>query len=142
MVESGKMITPYIFKRILIVAILVFAMVRTSNLNFILAGVQGIFSASIIEDSIALVLYHKEMVSLYESQYDFFIMKNEQLGINSAEEAILIRNIVRYEVVKAYYKVQLDSKIYKKYRDSMNDNWTKIEKAINNSVEQGRESNV
>ena len=130
MYESGKMILPYVGKNIIITGIIIFAMIKTANLSFILAGVQGVFSASIIEDSISLIMYYFEMKTLYGLQRDSFLSAKEHADNSLTNEAIWIRNIVRYEVVKAYFKIQLDTKIYLKYRDEMNNAWNDIEKAI------------
>ena len=131
MKESEKMIAPHIIKNVIIIALILIAMIKTSNISFILAGVQGIFTASIIENSISLIIYHNEMVKLYDSQYETFLKTDAATTDSQVYEAICIRNIVEYEVVKAYFKVQLDQKIYEKYRGEIANEWNEIEKTLN-----------
>ena len=71
------------------------------------------------------------MVKLYDSQYETFLKTDAATTDSKVYEAICIRNIVEYEDVKAYFKVQLDQKIYGKYRDEIANEWNEIEKTLN-----------
>ena len=86
---------------------------------------QTVFSYNYILGFISLLFYINRLDKLYDDFYNIFIT----IGIeNDKQHDILIVNIVEYESIKAHYKIQLSSKIYRKLQGELSDKWNEISK--------------
>ena len=126
---SGKMIVRSLMKASVSIILLLIAGIYVFNEDFYMIMVQTVFSTFIVGDTIFLLLYYIRMKQLYDEAYVQFVT----IGIKDESQKVwLMFYIMEYEMIKAYYKVQLNSKIFHKYNESLSKQWKKIEE---NAVE-------
>lgn len=122
---AKKMLLSSLIKSL--IAFIVFIFICTCNQGkyIVLIITQTVFSYNYILGFISLVFYKNRLDNLYDNFYNIFIT----IGIeNAKQQDILIVNIVEYESIKAHYKIQLSSKIYRKLQGELSDKWNEISK--------------
>lgn len=97
------------------------------NNELLLIISQIIFSSYFIFDTIILISYTIRIKHWYEKAYDQLITN----GIKYRDQLKwLLYYIVEYECVKAYFKVNLDSNLFKKYNNALSEEWNNIKKEV------------
>lgn len=121
---SGKMIGMSLIKSLIAIFLLFVCGIYVIDANIYTIIVQTAFSTFIVGDTISLLLYYIRMKQLYDEAYLQFIT----IGLKEDSQKVwLMSYIMEYEMIKAHYKVQLNSKIFHKYNDSLSKQWTEIE---------------
>lgn len=124
---SKRMIIYAAFKCLFVLVIFIIAALSYLSNNIVLAIVQVLFSAEVIEEAISIICYYFKINSLYEKARNELVT----VGIVTKNQYVwLFEYCMEYENIKSYYKVRLDTKIYDKLNEELSNNWSKIEKQI------------
>jgi hypothetical protein len=114
-------------KTILSLLVLLISIRYIANGDLLLIISQIVFSSYFILDAIMLLVYTIKISHWYDNAYENFIT----VGIKDKYQLIwLMYYIVEYECIKSYFKIKLDSKIFKKLNPSLSKEWDKIQKSI------------
>ena len=121
---AGKMLTKSALMALLAIVGLVVSGWVVSNGEALVTITQAVFSAYVIEDTIMLTVYKIRMDHLYDEAFLQFVTSGIK---DEKQEAWMLSYVVEYEVIKAHYKVRLDSKIFSTYGQELKEQWSVIE---------------
>lgn len=124
---SEKMLAKSILKSVLAVIVLIIAARYVHNGDIILVITQTVFSATVVEDTVRLVIYVFRMKKIYDEAYTEFIT----VGITRESQKVwLLSYSTEYEAIKSYYKIRLDSKIFRKMNPELSVQWESLKESI------------
>lgn len=124
---AGKMLVKSALMTLVSVVALFVTGWLVSNGDFLLIISQAVFSAYVVEDTVSLAIYKLKLDNLYTEAYSSFIT----IGIRDENQKVwLLAYAVEYEVIKAHYKVRLDSTIFNEYNDELSKKWNLIQQKI------------
>ncbi len=124
---AQKTMPKEIAKIILSLFVLLISIRYIANGDLLLIISQIVFSSYFILNAIMLLVYTIKLSHWYDKAYENFIT----FGIKNKSQLIwLMYYIVEYECIKAYFKIKLDSKIFRKLNPSLSKEWDKIQKSI------------
>ncbi|MBQ7915980.1 MAG: hypothetical protein IJ315_04245 [Firmicutes bacterium] len=121
---AGKMLSKSALMALLAIVGLVVSGWVVSNGEALVTITQAVFSAYVIEDTIMLTVYKIRMDHLYDEAFLQFVTSSIK---DEKQEAWMLSYVVEYEVIKAHYKVRLDSKIFSTYGQELKEQWSVIE---------------
>ena len=124
---SRKMLLVSIIKSLLAIVVLILACRFVLNDDIFLVIAQTVFSATLVEETIRLVIYVYRICALYDYAYHEFVT----VGITRNDQRVSLRWFcLEYESVKAHYRVRLDEYIFKKYNLYLSHKWDSISSQI------------
>lgn len=126
--EIGEKMLWKAYFKIFVAIVVVFISCRlVPNDNILLIIAQTAFSALVIENAIALILFEQRIKKLYDLAYHELIT----IGISTNEQKVCLRYFcVEYESIKAHYKIRLDERLFKKMNNELSEDWNKLLKEI------------
>ncbi len=117
------MIFPSCIKSCIALAVLVIACRYIKDSEFLLIIAQTAFSSYVLLDTVTLIFYKLRLESLYKEGYAALI----SLGAKSkSKNATFLVYAVEYEAIKAYYKIRLSERIFKKNNSALSTEWEQI----------------
>lgn len=124
---AQKTMSKELTKIMLSLLVLLISIRYIANGDLLLIISQIVFSSYFIWDAIMLLVYTIKLSHLYNKAYENLIT----VGIKDKNQLIwLMYYIVEYECIKSYFKIKLDSKIFRKLNSSLSKEWDKIQKSI------------
>lgn len=124
---SKKMLFPSVIKSLLSFIVLMVACRFVSNDDIFLIIAQTVFSATLVEETIRLIIYVYRISALYDDVYREFVT----IGITKKDQRTWLRWFcVEYESIKAHYRIRLDEFIFKKYNSILSNKWDNISSQI------------
>lgn len=124
---SEKMLFGAVIKMLVAVVVLIVSCRLIANDNVLLIVAQTVFSATVIEDTILLIIFAQRISNLYEEAYHAFIT----VGISKASQRVWLRYFcVEYECIKAHYRIRLNEAIFRKLNPELSEEWNSLSKQI------------
>lgn len=124
---SRRMIIKSCVKSFLAIVVLIVACRFVKNDEILLIVSQTVFSATLVEETIRLILFSQRIRALYDDAYCQFVTN----GINTKAQRVWLRWFcVEYESIKAHYKIRLSESIFTKMNPELSKQWECISKQI------------
>ena len=120
---AGKMIYKSFIKSAIAVALLVVSCRFLENTELLLIIAQTALSSYVLIDTVMLVLYKLRMDDLFKDGYALLITP---IIKSKNKNALLLSYSVEYEIIKAYYKIRLDERVFFKNNDILAKQWQQI----------------
>jgi len=98
-----------------------------SNMDFIAVVMEAVFSAYVLYGSATLLAFYFRVKSIYYRLYGLLISEE---CTNKNLTPLTFAEVLEYESCKAYFKVRISTKLFKKMNTSLSKEWQNLEKQI------------
>ena len=120
---SMKMLLTSSIESFLALLVLIIVCRYAENINTVLIIAQSVFSVSVFENTIMLLIFCNRVNKVYDDFYMQFVT----IGIGASNQIpILLSIAVEYEAIKAHYKVRLSEKVFRKHHDALLHEWDSL----------------
>ena len=120
----NKMMITESIKVFVIILIYIILLIEVTNTEFLVLITQTIFSSEYFFKFIKFCYFKLQVSRINEKFYDMFVLNPPN------DENIMIVKILDasmdYECLKFYCKISLSSRVYKKYKDKLTDEWESL----------------
>lgn len=123
---SEEMCTGILVKGIIFLVMLLSICFLKDSWDIKLVIIQSIFSVNIFVSICAFYVYKKSVQNIFDRFMDVFTMGK----IDEKSIPVLLSLSIEYETLKAFYKVRLSSRIYKKYNKELTQKWNELRSKI------------
>lgn len=126
--EIGKrMLLSSIVKSLISIIVLFVACRLIPNDDILLIISQTVFSATLVEETVQLLIFVYRINALFDDVYHEFVT----VGITKKDQRVWLRWFcVEYESIKAHYRIRLNENIFRKYNSSLSQKWECISSQI------------
>lgn len=128
---SKEIATKMVFPRVIVAVFATIALIISCRLlqdsPILLIFSQTVFSTYVLVELVMMLIYRGRLEVLYNEAYKIMCVSTNR---RSVDEVWLLSYALEYEAIKAYYKVRLNERFYKKNEKNLAKDWETIKQHI------------